>query len=109
MHEPATTEGRWFAVRCVFHDGSREAYEERITLWRASNLDDALALAEAEATEYVRDIDATTYLGLAQAFELVDQPGQGAEIFSLIRVSELPPNKYISAFFDTGTERQQTT
>jgi hypothetical protein len=35
-----------------------------------------------------------------------DEPGQGAEIFSLLRDSELEPDEYLDAFFDTGTERE---
>ncbi|MCU1601431.1 MAG: hypothetical protein JWO22_2140, partial [Frankiales bacterium] len=48
------------------------------------------------------------YLELAQAFELFDDPGHGAEVFSLMRTSRLEPDAYLDTFFDTGTERQQT-
>jgi len=30
----------------------------------------------------------------------------GAEVFSLLRESDLEPDAYLDAFFDTGTERQ---
>jgi hypothetical protein len=90
------------------HHHTRGAYEERITLWRAPSFDDAIALAEDEARDYARDIETATYAGLAQAYHLADEPGHGAEIFSLIRDSTLPPDDYLTAFFDTGTEHQQT-
>ena len=104
----------WFAVRCVFRtawigDGpnpDEQLYEERITLWQASSPEEAIALAEQEAAEYAEDDD--EYLELAQAFELYDDPGHGAEVFSLMRTSRLEPDAYLDSFFDTGTERQQT-
>ena len=32
--------------------------------------------------------------------------GHGAELFSLLRESDLEPKEYLDAFFDTGDERQ---
>ena len=95
----------WFGVRCIVQLEDR-GYEERVTLWRAADSAEALARAEDEATGYAEDIDGE-YLGLAQAFHLFDEPGDGAEVFSLIRVSDLDPDEYLDAFFDTGDERQQ--
>jgi hypothetical protein len=43
---------------------------------------------------------------VAQSYELYDEPGDGAEVFSLIRVSDLEPSDYVDRYFDTGTERQ---
>ena len=97
----------WFAVRCVVHHHDRGAYEERITLWQAKDFDEAIALAEDEAGNYADDPEAATYAGLAQAYELFDEPGHGAEIFSLMRESTLPRAEYLTAFFDTGSERQR--
>jgi hypothetical protein len=104
----ADDDDEWYGVRCVFRDAGEGAYEERITLWRASSFDDAIARAEAEAREYVVAID-LEYVGLAQAFWLFDPPGDGAEVFSLVRRSDLAPKDYIDTFFDTGTECQQHT
>jgi hypothetical protein len=47
------------------------------------------------------------YLGLAQAYRLGDPPGDGAEVFSLVRGSDLGDEAYLDTFFDTGTERQR--
>ncbi len=103
----------WFAVRCIFSVGwppeaAGKAYEERITLWRARSLDEAIARAEEEAQEYASAIEdaPSTYLRLAQGYQLVDEPADGAEAFSLIRSSDLPPDEYLDRFFDTGEERQ---
>jgi len=105
-------ESGYFAVRCVFrHTSGAEdeyLYEERITLWSAESFDEAIAKAEAEALDYAAALDSppSSYVGLAQAYKLADQLGEGSEVFSLARTSELAPELYLNSFFDTGTERQ---
>jgi len=43
------------------------------------------------------------------AYAPADTPlGDGDEVFSLIRASELSPDEYITRFFDTGCENQET-
>lgn len=101
-----------FSVRCLFALDSNtygldaSAYEERVTIWDASSEDEAIALAEAEAEEYADDVSAR-YLGLAQSYRMYDHPGVGAEIFSLIRSSNLAENDYLATFFTTGGEHQR--
>ena len=104
------TPARWYAVRCLFEaePGSPATYEERVMLWRAEGSDNAIALAEAEAREYSSALGAR-YLGLAQSYELGDEPSHGAEVFSLMRDSSLDGETYLSQFFDTGRERQHRT
>jgi hypothetical protein len=101
----------WYGVRCLFQhrpvDAEATSYEERITIWRAGSFDEAIELAEAEATEYAAAREDVTDLGLVQAYGLSELPGQGAEVFSLIRDSALAPDDYLDQFFDTGAERQQ--
>jgi hypothetical protein len=108
MTEPTPNDQTWFTVRCVVHHRDRGAYEERITLWRATTFDDAIAHAEREVRDYVGDLETTEYTGLAQAYQLYHPPGDGAGVFSLIRDSQLPPDDYLNPFFDTGSERQQS-
>jgi hypothetical protein len=103
----------WYSVRCVFAVGwppeaRGETYEERITIWRATSSEEAIARAEAEAIEYAATIEESpsTYIGLAQSYRLSDELTDGAEIFSLMRASELAPDEYLDTFFDVGTERQ---
>ncbi|TDD57412.1 hypothetical protein E1263_23870 [Kribbella antibiotica] len=105
----------WYAVRCVFATGwpldrAMPVYEERITLWRASSAEEAIERAEAEALVYACSVEESpdTYLGIAQSYRLVEGPGDGAEVFSLMRNSTLEPDKYLDTFFDTGAERQKT-
>ena len=42
-------------------------YEERITLWEADSLDDAIALAEEDAQAYAERLN-SEYLQMAQAY-----------------------------------------
>ena len=103
---------QWYAVRCIFEWHSRlsaedRVYEERITLWRTKSWKKALKRAEDEARRYAKLIESEqAYLGTAQAYLLPDPPRQGAEVFSLVRISDLGPTEYIDAFFDSGSERQ---
>lgn len=100
-----------YSIRCLFlwaprHDQVlKHLYEERITLWQADNFGQAIVFAEQEAKYYAsEDME---YLGFAQSYELIDPiKANGIEIFSLLRESDLNPQEYIDAFFDTGNDRQ---
>ena len=104
----------WYAVRCVFQSPDEEGddlwqYEERITIWQATDFDHAIELAEEEAAAYVAAAEvATTYVELAQAYELptTEAPGHGDEVVSLFRQSDLGPDEYVDHFFDDGEELQ---
>ena len=103
----------WYSVRCVFAVGwppeaVGETCEERITLWRAQSAEEAVARAETEAKDYAATIEdgPSTYTRLAQCYRLDDEPGDGAEVFSLMRDSKLSADDYLDRFFDTGSERQ---
>ncbi len=97
-----------FAVRCIIElqGDSRllklHRYEERITLWAASDFDSAIKMAEVEAKEYGKE--EVGVLDFAQAFKLYDTvipEKNGAEIFSLIHESDLEPNDFIDRHFET--------
>ncbi len=102
-----------YSVRCLFRwqprpdQHAKYLYEERITLWRAESIDQAIELAEQEARAYANCGD--EFLGYSQAYALVEPTtADGLEVFSLLRESNLEPEKYIDTFFDTGTERQRS-
>ena len=102
--------GRWFAVRCVFETDYPSGrvdpvvtYEERVTLWLRPTIEDAVAAAQNEAVEYAA-IARARYLNVAQAYNLATAPGDGHEVFSLLRSSLLPGEDYVARFFDTGAE-----
>ena len=96
----------WYSVRCHFRVDDRH-YEERITVWQAVGFDDAIDLAESEADAYASKIDGE-YLGSCDCFHLPDtgmRASQGAEMYSLVRASDLDPDTYLRTFFFTGSER----
>lgn len=96
----------WFSVRHVIQNN--DSFEERITLWEASSADEAIAKAETEAAEHVAMLgEPFKLLDLFQGFELFSPLGDGVEVFSLIRDSDLDADEYVDSFFDTGTEYQQ--
>lgn len=102
-----------YSVRCFFlwelrpEQVLQHLYEERITLWRAQDLDGALELAEREAKAYAAE-NGVEFLEYSQAYEMSDQlDTTGVEVFSLLRESNLKPSDYLDAFFDTAAERQQ--
>jgi hypothetical protein len=79
-----------------------------VTLWRAASFDAAIEAAELEAERYAA-AHHHEYLGIAQSYEMSGpKVGSGSEVFSLLRDSELDPDDYVDAFFDTGRERHQT-
>lgn len=103
----------WFAVRSLLRHqfaASSDTYEERITLWCADTPDSALALAEDEAREHASILSTadspTEYVDFGQCYHLADPLGHGAEVFSLMRDSDLEPEDYRAWFFETGGERQ---
>jgi hypothetical protein len=98
---------QWYSVRCIFQSPSDSgtAYEERVTLWQAADIDTAIEMAEAEAAEHATELD-LEYTGLAQAYWLFEEPSNGTEVFALIRESPLETDDYLDRFFDTGHERQ---
>jgi hypothetical protein len=102
----------WYTVRCVFRWSGWEdrPFEERITLWRASSIEAAIEDAEAEAVRYAEAND-LEYLEFVQAFAMTpgEIPGNGAELFSMLRDSDLSPDDYLTAFFDTGQEHGADT
>ena len=103
---------KWYSVRCIFHHPTRNKkkdeylYEERILLWQANDLDQAIEMAEEEAKLYEKNANCI-YIGLAQGYHTyIVKPESGSEVFSLMREDESPPADYLDFYFDTGEERQ---
>jgi hypothetical protein len=103
-----------FSVRCIFRwearpDQARDyLYEERITLWQANDIDEAIVLAESEAQTYATGLGAE-YLEYCQAYAMFDEvAASGIEVFSLLRESDLEPKQYLDTLFDTGSEHERS-
>jgi len=117
MTEGTAVAPSWYSVRTVhlLPGFKKKLYEERITVWRAISMTEAIELAEVEAREYEGEQDGDgsaigpKYLGLAQGYSTFiegDSVGSADEVFSLLRSSKLKPKAYLDAFFDTSSERQ---
>jgi hypothetical protein len=98
----------WYCVRTVLQFGRNPliTYEERLTLWAVPDFEAAVAAAESDARDYADSNPECTFIGLAQAYHLQEDPGHGAEVFSLLRDSALTADEYLATYFDTGSERQ---
>ncbi|MGW2782262.1 hypothetical protein ACWC3X_13595 [Streptomyces populi] len=95
----------WYGVRCIFRHRPLGVYEERVTLWTARSPEEAIGRAESEALEYCESLDEVEYVKFAEVFKMFEAPGDGIEVFSLMRESDLPPGSYVERFFATGAER----
>lgn len=100
----------WYCAKCLFqlHELSRQSgkpvYEERMVLLRAADFDEAIRKAEAEARDYAAGED-VEYLGYVHVYHIYDaEPGDGTEVFSLMRTTDLPPEAYIEHYHDDGME-----
>jgi hypothetical protein len=106
------SEEPWFAAKCIFrHAGLKPpregfVYEERVMLVRASNIDDAMRKAQAEARQY--GTNGIEYLGFIDLYHLsVEVVGDLVEVYSLMRSSKLAPTEYLNRFHDTGAEHSK--
>lgn len=95
----------WFGVRSVFRHRLLGVYEERVTIWNARSVDEAIERAEAEAIEYCSHLHEVEYVRFSEAYRFDGVPEDGAEVFSLMRESNRPPEEYVRRFFGTGEER----
>ncbi|MFF2994308.1 hypothetical protein ACFVTC_06935 [Streptomyces sp. NPDC057950] len=98
-------EPSWYGVRRVFRHRELGVYAERVTLWSAGRPGDAIGRAEAEALEYCAALEEVDCAGYAEAFRMDGVLGEGAEVFSLMRESDLPSGVHVRRFFATGRER----
>ena len=104
-----------FGVRCIIEalpedfNSKKNIYEERITVWRAENIDTALDKATTEVEAYCKKLGGLNFTGLAQAYWMFSEIKEdGIEVFSLLRESDLEPEEYLNTFFSNGDERQKT-
>jgi len=101
----------WYGAKLVFqmfHDVQNDSYkyEERVVLVHAPTEHEAMQKAETFAKAY--ETDRITYVGFVQLFHIFDDViGDGTEVFSLIRDSQLTVDEYLDHFYDTGGERER--
>ena len=101
----------WYGVKCLLEhaglseDTTAHVYEERIVLLRAVSFEEAVLRAERDATEYAKPIKAR-YLGYSNAYKLdVDSISDATEVYSLMREVPMPPEDFITRYYDDGTDK----
>lgn len=101
------SDGCWFGAKTLYRwpDFYTEAgrgeyvYEERVVVLRARNQDDAIVHAEAEAIEYASAAnEGMEYLRSVEVYEMFDDIGHGAEVFSLLRTTPLDPPSFLERY-----------
>ncbi len=102
----------WYSAKTVYRhrlvqDGvPKTVFEERVVLFHAANFADAIAKAETEANKYCSAVENVVYLDLVSIYYLPeDTVGEGTEIYSLMRDSDLLDTEYLARFHDDGFER----
>ena len=99
----AKTIYRWLPVAGANAEGE-QLYEERISLLRARDLDDALARGEVIAQKYARELEGIEYLGFIDVYQISDEILDGAEVYSILRSSPLDSREFVRRYYDDGSE-----
>jgi hypothetical protein len=104
-------EQHWYGVKCLIEHGEpsdqagAHLYEERVVVFRATDFDQAIELAEREVTDYARQNDAR-YLGYCNAFKMdAAVIEKGTEVYSVMREVPLSPRDFIDRYYDDGTDK----
>lgn len=102
----------WYSAKSVYRhrlvqdDEPKTVFEERVVLFHAATFDEAIAKAETEANDYCSGSESVVYLGFVNVYCLPEETvGEGTEIYSLMRDSNLSNKEYLSRFHDDGHER----
>jgi hypothetical protein len=88
----------WYSARCLFRRD--RTYQERLTLWWAATFQVAAELAETDARQFAA-AHGWDYLDYVALYEITIQsgaPGQGDEVYSLYRFTDLGPRAYQRRF-----------
>ncbi|WP_203831759.1 DUF4288 domain-containing protein, partial [Catellatospora citrea] len=111
-HEPKA----WYSARTFYRWQTWEnrPFEERVVLFRATSLDEAIELAERESAEYAREGEHEV-LDMVQAYRISDmfsdgdeEMGAGTEVFSKLHALDLPANAFLDRY-DSGPAHTQTS
>lgn len=102
----------WYSAKTVYRHRlvqngvAKTLFEERVVLFRAANFEDAIAKTETEANRYCSAVENVVYLDFVSVYYLPEETvGDGTEIYSLMRDSDLSDKEYLARFHDGGYER----
>ncbi|MEU7021145.1 hypothetical protein ABZ990_10885 [Streptomyces sp. NPDC046203] len=102
----------WFSARTFYRwpTWENQPYEERVVLFRAWSLDEAVELAERESATYAGE-NGLDVLDLVQAYRISDdgdeEVGAGTEVFSQLHALDLPAHEFLDRY-DSGPAHTQT-
>ncbi|MEU0402859.1 hypothetical protein ABZ318_21970 [Streptomyces sp. NPDC006197] len=102
----------WYSARTFYRwpTWENQPYEERVVLFRARSLDEAIELAERESIEYAGQSDLEV-LDMVQAYRISDddeEVGAGTEVFSQLHALDLPAHEFLGRY-DSGPAHTQTS
>lgn len=105
-HEPKA----WYGARTFYRwlTWENRPFEERVVLFRACSLDEAIELAERESAEYARE-SGHEVLDMVQAYRISDgdeEMGVGTEVFSKLHALDLPADAFLDRY-DSGPAHTQ--
>ncbi|MEV6974057.1 hypothetical protein [Kitasatospora sp. NPDC093806] len=100
----------WYSARTFYRWLTSEGrpYEERVVLFRARSLDEAIELAERESAEYA-GAGGLEVLGMVEAYRISDGDeavGVGTEVFSKLHALDLPADAFLDRY-DSGPAHTQ--
>ncbi|MEU7070123.1 DUF4288 domain-containing protein [Streptomyces narbonensis] len=100
----------WYSARTFYRwlTSENQPYEERVVLFQARSLDEAIELAERESAEYAGESDFEV-LDMVQVYRISDgdeEVGAGTEVFSKLHALELPANEFLDRY-DSGPAHTQ--
>ncbi|MFD5085330.1 DUF4288 domain-containing protein [Kitasatospora sp. NPDC058406] len=95
----------WYSARTFYRWPTSEnrPYEERVVLFRARSLDEAVELAERESAEYAGE-GGFEVLDMVQVYRICDgdeEVGAGTEVFSVLHALDLPAHEFLDRY-DSG-------
>ncbi|MFD4376738.1 hypothetical protein [Streptomyces sp. NPDC058486] len=102
----------WYGARTFYRwlTWENRPYEERVVLFRARSLDEAIEGAERESAEYARDND-LALLDMVQVYRISDGDedlAAGTEVFSQLHALDVPAHEFLDRY-DSGPAHTQTS
>ncbi|MGW1136612.1 DUF4288 domain-containing protein [Streptomyces zhihengii] len=100
----------WYSARIFYRwlTWENRPYEERVVLFRARSLDEAIELAERESAEYAEEGNLEVF-DVVQAYRISDGDEEvvaGTEVFSKLHALDLPAEEFLSRY-DSGPAHTQ--
>ncbi|GEB55740.1 DUF4288 domain-containing protein [Streptomyces gardneri] len=97
----------WYSARTFYRwlTWENRPYEERVVLFRARSLDEAVELAERESAEYAAESDFEV-LDMVQAYRICEgdeEVGAGTEVFSVLHALDLSADEFLDRY-DSGPQ-----